>query len=129
MEKIIDRLFLLLASTLFTIAVLTTLAILDKAHAKGVYPPGPIANWFQSQHNANGGWCCDQADGHLFYGDYKINNDGSVDVTDNDGKSYHITKDMVLTGPNPTGAAVWWYLQYAKAGPKYTYCFAIGAQG
>lgn len=84
-----------------------------------------ITKWFSEQHNANGGWCCDKTDGHYFYGQYTPNADGSVDVTDDDGHSYHITKDLVLTGPNPTKRAVWWY--YANTtGSKITFCFALG---
>jgi hypothetical protein len=86
-----------------------------------------------------GQFCCDKSDGHFFYGDYTPNPDGSIDLTDpDDGSHYHIDKDYVLTGPNPTGAAIWWY-EPVKSDPiegydnegrpmaKWTYCFAPGA--
>lgn len=86
-----------------------------------------VAQWFADQRSPAGQWCCDQADGHLFYGTYTPNADGSVDATDELGKTYHIGKDQVLSGPNPTGTAVWWFAK-APDGAKYTYCFALGPQ-
>lgn len=75
--------------------------------------------WFKTQRNARGEWCCSEADGHRYDGDYKINADGSVTV---EGET--IPKDKVLTGPNPTNAAVWWFLD--GPGGRRTYCFAVG---
>jgi hypothetical protein len=122
----------LLTSAIFLVA------LLEAVYAKGVYPPGPVADWFKSQRNPMGQFCCDKSDGHFFYGDYTPNPDGSIDLTDpDDGSHYHIDKDYVLIGPNPTGAAIWWY-EPVKGDPiegydtdgrpmaKWTYCFAPG---
>jgi hypothetical protein len=81
--------------------------------------PPEVQKWFSSQHNALGEWCCNEADGHRYYGDYTVNPDGSVTVEGN-----VIPKERVLTAPNPTGSAVWWFLEVE--GGKRTYCFAIG---
>lgn len=106
------------------------------AIAKGTYPPGPIADWFHSQRSGDGGSCCDQADGHLFYGNYTINADGSVDAASPlDGQTVHISADEVLNNPEPPGvdAAVWWYstMEYNMGHPQIatTYCFHLGPQG
>lgn len=81
--------------------------------------PPEIQQWYKSQHNARGEWCCDSADGHPYDGDYIVHPDGSVTV---DGE--HISKDQVLSGPNPTNRAVWWYRDLG--GSRKTYCFALG---
>lgn len=86
------------------------------ARDDGRYASSPHKEWFKSQHNSLGEWCCDNSDGHLYYGDYTINQDGSVTV---EGET--IPKEKVLRGPNPTGAAVWW-----KLGSR-TYCFSVGS--
>lgn len=86
-----------------------------------------IIKWYSDQHNANGGWCCDQADGHDFYDSYTLNPDGSVDF-DTEGKHFHLDKELVLTGPNPTGHAVWWYVDRTD-GSRASFCFAAGAGG
>ncbi len=88
----------------------------------GKYADAPHAQWYKSQHNAAGLWCCDESDGHPYYGDYALNPDGSVTV-----ESEKIEKNKVLTGPNPTGHAVWWYVEVG--GGKQTYCFAPGTLG
>jgi hypothetical protein len=90
----------------------------------GRYANSPNAEWFKSQHNEAGQWCCDQSDGHPFYGDYKINDDGSVTIHD-EGKEYKLPAHMVLKGANPTGAAVWWFTQNYH-GERTSYCFAPG---
>lgn len=92
--------------------------------ADGRYAGSPNAEWFKSQHNANGTWCCDEADGHRFYGDYKMNEDGSVTIND-DGKAYQLPAYMVLKGGNPTGHAVWWFTENYH-GERTSYCFAPG---
>lgn len=89
----------------------------------GRYANSPNAEWFKSQHNAQGQWCCDSADGHPFYGDYKINEDGSVTLVDG-GKEYKLPSYMVLKVANPTGAAVWWFLD--GYGRRMSFCFAPG---
>jgi len=82
-----------------------------------------IRAWFSSQHNKHGGWCCDDADGSEFLGDYTLNADGSVDL-DHGGKHHHVEEKLVLDGSNPTGHAVVW-----TAPSGYIYCFAPGAGG
>ena len=95
-------------------------------------PDGRYANsqyheWFQSQHNSVGQWCCDEADGHAYYQDYKLGEDGSVTVSDEDGNPIRIEAYKVLKGSNPTGHAVWWYVDGAYG--RTTYCFALGQMG
>lgn len=91
--------------------------------AGGRYGNSPYAEWFKNQHNSQGQWCCDESDGHRYDGAYKLNDDGSVTV-ELDGKAHVLPKHMVLTGPNPTGYAVWWF---SETGWGHTdYCFAPG---
>lgn len=92
--------------------------------ATGRYAGSANEAWFKSQHNETGQWCCDESDGHPFYGDYKINDDGSVTIHD-EGKRYDLPSKMVLKGANPTGAAVWWFTQNYH-GERTSYCFAPG---
>lgn len=82
-----------------------------------------IQTWYKKQHNANGQWCCDEADGHPYYGAYTLNADGSVTLHLKSGDRI-LPAYMVLTGPNPTGHAVWWYVGYA--GGHTDFCFAPG---
>lgn len=82
-----------------------------------------IQAWYKQQHNSEGQWCCDKSDGHPFYGAYTMNKDGSVTLDLKDGRRT-LPKYMVLSGPNPTGHAVWWYLD---VGNNHTdFCFAPG---
>lgn len=92
----------------------------------GVYAQSPYRDWFKNQHNSVGQWCCDEADGHPYYEDYTLDKDGSVIVQMN-GKPYRIESYKVLSGTNPTGHAVWWYLD--GDGGRTTYCFALGQLG
>ena len=73
--------------------------------------------------NAKGQWCCNESDGHPYFGDYSLREDGSV-VLNYEGQRYVIPDQLVLKGTNPTGHAVWWFLE----GPtgRTTYCFAPG---
>ena len=96
------------------------------AHARwtGTVSDPATAAWFKNQHNANGQWCCDESDGHPFFGDYKINDDGSVTIH-HDGIVHDLPAYMVLKGSNPTGHAVWWF---TEAGEDHRdYCFAPGS--
>ena len=86
----------------------------------GRYADSPNKEWFESQHNSTGQWCCNEADGHLYDGDYKLNQDGSVQVGDEKIESY-----KVLKGPNPMGQAVWWYIETAFG--RTTFCFIPGS--
>lgn len=82
-----------------------------------------VKAWFKQQHNEQGQWCCDESDGHPFYGDYKFNDDGSVTIS-SEGQKFEIPSYMVLKKPNPTGHAVWWYINVG--GQHRDYCFAPG---
>lgn len=88
--------------------------------------PPEVQAWFKQQHNSRGEWCCDESDGHPFYGDYSINANGSVTV-ELGGAPHVIAPDLVLRGTNPTGHAVWWYRDVS--GVHRDYCFAPGPLG
>lgn len=83
-----------------------------------------VQKWFSTQHNSTGQWCCDESDGHRFDGTYEFTADGSVIVWDN-GQKYLIEKSKVLSGHNPTGSAVWWYMDVE--GGRRSYCFSAGS--
>lgn len=83
-----------------------------------------IVKWYGEQHNARGAWCCDNADGHPFYDDYKLDADGSVEFQYL-GQHHHIPAYKVLQGANPTGHAVWWWVRRYD-GKHIDYCFALG---
>jgi hypothetical protein len=83
-----------------------------------------IQAWYKSQRNAQGQWCCDESDGHPYFGGYTINKDGSVTLDLAGGKKHTVPAYMVITGPNPTGHAVWWYLD--TGGNHTDFCFAPG---
>lgn len=108
------------------VCVAALLFILAPALARdtdGRYANSKNAEWFKSQHNSEGQWCCDESDGHPFFGDYKINDDGSVTIR-HEGQTHKLPSYMVLKGGNPTGHAVWWF---ADAGGEHRdYCFAPG---
>jgi hypothetical protein len=78
-----------------------------------------VQAWYEQQHNAKGEWCCNNSDGHPYYGDVKMLPDGGVEL---DG-GVKIPAYMVLSGPNPTGHAVWWYLDVGAQ--HRSYCFAL----
>jgi hypothetical protein len=90
----------------------------------GKYADSPHREWFKNQHNSEGQWCCDESDGHPFYGKYVINADGSVTAFDGQQK-FQIEKYKVLIGPNPTGSAVWWFIGDGAA--RTTFCFSPGS--
>lgn len=90
----------------------------------GRYAGSEHEHWFKSQHNEQGQWCCDKSDGHRFDGDYTVNGDGSVTAFDG-GQKYQIPAYMVLKGANPTGGAVWWFVE--TAGGRMSFCFAPGS--
>ena len=85
--------------------------------------PPDLRAWFEHQRNARGQWCCNESDGHPFYGPYVINADGSVTMQLPSGP-HTLPAYMVLEGPNPTGHAVYWYRDYGNA--RIDYCFAPG---
>lgn len=90
----------------------------------GKYADAANAQWYRSQHNSQGEWCCNDADGHPYFGDYTFDADGSVNVRDEAGNAHKLPPYMVLKGSNPTGHAVWWYLEIGTT--HRDYCFAPG---
>lgn len=107
----------------------------------GEYTGSPNADWFARQSNSRGGYCCNDADGHPFDGDYQINPDASVTIylaaggsITIDSKEAHGTWDGVTAegaqppDPNPTGGAVIWYTGTLSDGQNSNvYCFVTGA--
>ena len=110
----------------------------------GKYADSPNAAWFGRQYNLDGGFCCSLADGHLYYGDYLLNPDGSVTVPLATGGSVLVNSNRAhgtwdtpglkfgghdgTIDPNPTGAAVIWYTGTLTAGiSSNVYCMALGA--
>ena len=83
-----------------------------------------IQTWYKSQRNAQGQWCCDESDGHPYYGSYTLNKDGSVTLHLGKGKNHTLPAYMIINGPNPTGHAVWWYME--SGGKRTDFCFAPG---
>lgn len=121
------------AMTLFKTAIACAvllaalLFVLHKADARdqtGKWANSQYEEWFKSQHNSNGQICCDKSDGHFYDGDYTMNPDGSVTLQFK-GKPHTLPKSMVLTGNNPTGHAIWWFLEFGDE--HYDYCFAPGS--
>src|SRR3954465_2717344 len=88
--------------------------------------PPEIKSWFKQQHNSQGQWCCDESDGHPFYGDYTINSDGSVSV-EFDGSQHLIPTELVPKGKTPTGHPPAWYRNIS--GYPRDYCFSPGTLG
>jgi hypothetical protein len=112
----------LLKLAIVSVVICGTPALARWNPSYGNQPP-EVQAWFKDQHNAQGQWCCDESDGHPFYGAYTINKDGSVSINAPDG-THTLPAYMVLKGPNPTGHAVWWYLDVN--GRHSDYCFAPG---
>jgi hypothetical protein len=44
----------------------------------GRYDNAPNREWYESQHNAKRQWCCNESDGHPYFGDYTFREGGSV---------------------------------------------------
>lgn len=107
------------------IALVSALAVPALARWKPEYGKAApeVQAWFKNQHNEQGQWCCDESDGHPFFGDYKINEDGSVSL-EHEGQQRTLPAYMVLKGGNPTGHAVWWFTD--AGGTHRDYCFAPG---
>lgn len=91
-------------------------------HARddGRWANSPYKDWYGQQHDANGKWCCDNSDAHPYEGDYQLNDDGSVTLEN----GIKIEAYKVIKKPNPTGSAVWWYVQPTS---DSTFCFALGS--
>ena len=113
------RLFILLAA----------LALASAAQARdpdGRYANAPFHQWFKSQYNSVGQWCCDSADGHFFDGSYTFDKDGAVNLTV-EGQAVTVLPTQVLKSPNPTGHAVIWYRTHEYG--LTVYCFSPGSMG
>ena len=114
-----ERYLALLAVSIAALILFTAFAAFAHDHARP-----ELDGWYSSQRNSVGQWCCNGDDQHAYEGDYTINKDGSVTVTDENGAPYTIEAYKVLTGPNPTGHPVWWYIEGMNG--KNTFCFALG---
>ena len=126
-----DRQEALRALVMFALGMLAVLVVLiclmskSQARFSPAYAslPANVRSWYATQPNAKGQWCCDEGDGHSFYGAYTLNADGSVTIIAADG--IHVLPSyMLLKGSNPTGHAVWWYI--VVDGVHTDYCFAPG---
>ena len=106
--------------------LLCSASALGRWDASYASQPAEVQAWFKQQHNMRGEWCCDESDGHPFFGDYTIKSDGSVTVQLG-GSAHVIPTELVLKGRNPTGHAVWWYRDVS--GVHRDYCFAPGVLG
>lgn len=118
------RAWLLAGALVLGVSCIQTAPVLARWKPEYAKADPNIRQWYRSQHNAQGQWCCDESDGHPYYGAYTINKDGSVTLDLAGGKKHTIPAYMVITGPNPTGHAVWWYL--ATNGTHSDFCFAPG---
>ena len=89
-----------------------------------------VTLWFKTQHNMDGGWCCELADGHrLEQGDVRFDaaiNKWFVRLPD---QSWRMIQDWQLRHPeggaNPVGHPVLWYnLKTENGSPYYQiWCF------
>jgi len=109
----------------YAAAILILLSGAAEARWRAAYrdTPRDLRDWFEHQRNTHGQWCCNESDGHPFYGAYTINADGSVTVQLHNGPRT-LPAYMVLKGSNPTGHAVYWYRDYGTV--RLDYCFAPG---
>jgi len=104
--EIVEMIRALILSSL----LIPTLALADP-------PPGtdldsPLHKWFETQHNAQGGWCCQLADGKILESDeWRITDSGTYQVfivgNWQDIQPYMYRNP--IGGPNPTGKAIVWY--------------------
>jgi hypothetical protein len=113
-------------AALFIFAILCACFIREQALAKdrSQWADSPHHDWYKNQRNGFGRQCCDNSDAHPYFGNYTLNNDGSVTLS-LDGGDYTIPKMMVIDGPNPTGHAVWWFAD--QEGYHMDFCFAVGS--
>ncbi len=110
----------------FALGILAGLLLASfAAHARGTFPPGPLHDWFEQRHNSLGQWCCNEADGHQYDGEYVLHKDGSVTLGELLGTPREIESFKVLKDPNPTGHAIVWFTQDADGAPRI-YCFIPG---
>ena|SRR6185437_12877616 len=116
-------------SSIAVLCTMITFPVVTQSKWKAAYADGSanVIEWYSAQHNAIGQRCCDEADGHSFYQEYAFDKNGGVE-SDFRGSHYHLPRWMVLHGPNPTGHAVWWYMDRFD-GVRTDYCFAPGSGG
>ena len=118
------RAFIVITSTACVFALLL---ILTPAFAryKSEYVRGSITihKWYEEQKNALGQICCAESDGHDYYGPVTFNSDGSVTLV----YGHVLPAYMVLTSNNPTGHAVWWYIEGVSGHTDF--CFSPGTLG
>ena len=115
------------AAIAFVVALFTYSQAKAREQYPGQYANAPHHEWYESQRNKAGSSYCLEADAHDYFGDYAINLDGSV-LLKSGAIPYRIEAYKVLDGPNPTGHALWWYLDYGDWGIT-TFCFAPRAGG
>jgi len=98
------------------------------AHPAGVPQDGSeVSEWFERQHNIDGGVCCGSYDAYFLSDDdwvmtahgYRVHlGDGWYDVPPSKMRD-------TAGGPNPTGQAIIWYAQSEGETPVI-WCFAPG---
>ena len=92
--------------------------------------PRVIQDFFEKSKDCKGNSCCGLGDGHKFYGDYKLTEDGGA-IIHIDGSTRVLDPCIILKGPNPTGASIVWYAPAPRAdqseGVGKIYCFAPGS--
>jgi hypothetical protein len=76
--------------------------------------------WYKKLHAPSGQWCCDESDGHPYFGNYDPLPDGGVRL----GDGTVVPPSNVVITANPTGHAVWFYNDID--GTRHTYCFVPG---
>lgn len=100
--------------------------------ARAAPPPGVLIDpslhaWFERQHNLRGGWCCNEADGHILEDDEWRTAGDHYEVLI--GKKWHaVDRQSLRAGaddPNPTGKAIAWYVTWGEDGAS-VFCFAPG---
>lgn len=98
-----------------------------QAHWRPEYARAPplVREFFANAKDCRMGDCCGRADGHEFYGEYRLEKDGGA-VVEIDGSSRRVEPCDVLRGPNPTGSAVIWYELLADGKVGSIYCFSPG---
>lgn len=102
------------------------LGVLAIARVRAEPPAGAdmtLHAWFERQHNLNGGWCCDIADGHVLEDEDTRIIGGQFEVSINGAWrkiAPWMMRQSAFDDPNPTGHPIVWYMGSA------IYCFAPG---
>ena len=114
------RVWMPIAGLFLCVVIVFAILACTKVHARGLYAQSATSDWYKAQRNGKGGFCCDRADGHDYYGDYSFLPNGGVELED----GTVLPPYMVLTSHNPTGHAIWWYADNGIT--KVSYCFSPG---